>query len=70
MDEYVLLAHQFGNEADDDSYMQEWRTGTFEQIAYYLEKLESLGYTCSVRRATHPLNNEFVKARIDKVVRA
>lgn len=68
MDEYVLLAQQWTNPQDPDSDIAEWKVGTFEQIAWWLEKWEAEGYICNVRRCGHPLNNEFIKARIEKVV--
>ena len=70
MNEYVLLAQQFGNPADFDSSIAEWKVGTFDQIVYWLNKWEAEGFICHVRRCTNPLNSEFVKARIDKVAMA
>jgi|DEB0MinimDraft_6_1074348.scaffolds.fasta_scaffold01229_12 hypothetical protein len=70
MNEYVVLAQKWANPSDPESDIAEWKVGTFEQIAYWLEKWEDEGYLCNVRRCTNPLNNEFVKARIEKVVQA
>jgi hypothetical protein len=70
MDEYVLLAQQYANWDDPESSIAEWKVGTFEQIAYWLEKWEAEGYACSVRRCGNPLNTEFIKARIEKVASA
>lgn len=70
MNEYVLLAQQFSNPEDPESAIAEWKVGTFEQVAYWMEKWEAEGFACHVRRCTNPLNSEFVKARIEKVVMA
>jgi hypothetical protein len=70
MDNYVILAQQWTNPEDPDSNIAEWKVGTFEQVAYWLEKWEAEGFMCNVRRCSNPLNTEFVKARIDKVASA
>jgi hypothetical protein len=65
MTEYVVLAQQFGNKEDFDSSIAEWTVGTLEQARYWTEKWERDGYIVHVRKCTHPLNNEFVKAAIN-----
>jgi hypothetical protein len=66
MNEYVVLAHQYANLHDPESDIAEWKVGTFEQAAYWVNKWENEGYNVHVRKCTHPLNSEFIKAGIDK----
>lgn len=70
MDEYILTAIMWTNPEDPDSDVAEWKVGTFEQVAWWLEKWEKEGYVCHVRKCSRPLNTEFVKARIEKVAQA
>lgn len=65
MNEYVVLAHVYANEYDFDSGISEWVVGTLEQAAHWTTKWEREGYKVEVRKCTHPLNTEFVKAGIN-----
>lgn len=70
MDNYVVLATRMANPNDWESEECEWKVGTFDQAAYWVQKWEEHGFTVHVRRCTNPLNTEFVKARIEKVAQA
>jgi hypothetical protein len=65
MNEYVVLAQQLANKEDFDSSIAEWTVGTLEHAAYWTKKWEDQGYTVNVRKCTHPLNTEFVKAGLN-----
>jgi hypothetical protein len=65
MTEYVVLAQVYANESDPESSIAEWVVGTLEQAAYWTRKWEDQGYKVNVRKCTHPLNTEFVKAGIN-----
>ena len=65
MNEYVVLAQQLANKEDLESSIAEWTVGTLEQAAYWVKKWENQGYTVNVRKCTHPLNTEFVKAGLN-----
>lgn len=65
MNEYVVLATQQINIDDPESEVAEWTVGTLEQAKYWTEKWERDGYAVHVRKCTHPLNNEFVKAAVN-----
>ena len=65
MTEYVVLAPTMANESDPDSSIAEWIVGTLDQAAYWTQKWEDQGYTVNVRKCTHPLNTEFVKAGLN-----
>ena len=62
MNEYVVLANSV---VDNDFGPAQWTVGTLEQARYWTEKWEKEGYTVNVRKCTHPLNIEFVKANIN-----
>jgi len=63
MNEYVVLAQTTNGSIDDTA--AEWTVGTLEQAAYWTKKWEDEGYLVHVRKCTHPLNSEFVKAGIN-----
>jgi hypothetical protein len=65
MNEYVVLAQQLANKEDLESSIAEWTVGTLEQAAYWATKWERDGYIVNVRKCTHPLNTEFVKAGLN-----
>ena len=65
MTEYVVLAQTWANKEDPESNIAEWTVGTLEQAAYWTKKWESDGYIVNVRKCTHPLNTEFVKAGLN-----
>ncbi len=65
MNEYVVLAQVYANESDLESSIAEWTVGTLEQAAYWTRKWETEGYNVHVRKCTHPLNSEFVKAGLN-----
>jgi hypothetical protein len=65
MNEYVVLAQMWANEADPESNIAEWTVGTLEHAAYWTQKWEDQEYTVNVRKCTHPLNTEFVKAGLN-----
>ena len=65
MSEYVVLAQQLANKEDLESSIAEWMVGTMEQAAYWVQKWEDQGYIVHVRKCTHPLNPEFVKAGLN-----
>jgi len=65
MNEYVVLAQTWSNKEDPESNIAEWTVGTLEQAAYWIKKWEDQGYTVNVRKCTHPLNTEFVKASLN-----
>jgi hypothetical protein len=65
MTEYVVLAQVWANKEDPDSNIAEWTVGTLEQAAYWTKKWEDEGYIVNVRKCTHPLNSEFVKAGLN-----
>ena len=65
MNEYVVLAQVWANESDPESNIAEWTVGTLEQAAYWTRKWEDQGYVVNVRKCTHPLNSEFVKAGLN-----
>ena len=65
MNEYVVLATQHMNPEDPESEVAEWIVGTMETAAYWAQKWEDQGYVVNVRKCTHPLNNEFVKAGLN-----
>lgn len=65
MNEYVVLAQQWMNEADFESNVERWTVGTMEQAAYWTKKWEDQGYKVDVRKCTHPLNPEFIKAGLN-----
>jgi len=65
MNEYVVLAQMWGNEDGAETNIAEWTVGTLEQAAYWTKKWEDQGYFVNVRKCTHPLNTEFVKAGLN-----
>ena len=65
MTEYVVLAQTWANKEDPESNIAEWTVGTLEQAAYWTKKWERDGYIVNVRKCTHPLNTEFVKAGLN-----
>ena len=65
MNEYVVLALQWMNKEDPQSDVAEWTVGTLEHAAHWAKKWEDQGYTVHVRKCTHPLNTEFVKAGLN-----
>lgn len=65
MNEYVVLATQYANVNDPESEIAEWTVGTLEQAAYWTKKWEDAGYKVNVRKCTHPLNPEFIKAGLN-----
>ena len=62
MNEYVVLANKV---LDNDFGPAQWVVGTMEQAAYWTERWEGEGYIVHVRKCTHPLNTEFVKAGLN-----
>lgn len=65
MNEYVVLAQLMANKADLESTIAEWTVGTLEHAAHWAKKWEDQGYMVHVRKCTHPLNTEFVKAGLN-----
>ena len=65
MNEYVVLATRQWNVDDPESETCEWKVGTLEQAAHWTNKWEGEGYIVHVRKCTHPLNTEFVKAGLN-----
>jgi len=65
VNEYVVLAQMWANQDDPESNIAEWTVGTMEQAAYWTKKWEEQGYFVNVRKCTHPLNTEFIKAGLN-----